>query len=45
MTSRNWIGILAMAAVVFAGLNLWRWQRSPSVELSDRELTDRFTVI
>jgi cephalosporin hydroxylase len=45
MNSRSWIGILATAAVVFAGLNLWQWQRSPSVELSDRELTDRFTVI
>jgi cephalosporin hydroxylase len=45
MNSRSWIGILATAAVVFAGLSLWQWQRSPSVELSDREITDRFTEI
>ncbi len=45
MNSRSWIGILATAAVVFAGLNLWQWQRSPFVELSNRELTDRFTAL
>lgn len=45
MSSRSWIGILATAAVVFAGLNLWQWQRSPSVELSDQEITDRFHVL
>ena len=45
MNSRSWIGILGTAAVVFAGLNFWQWQRSPSVELSDREITDRFTMI
>jgi cephalosporin hydroxylase len=45
MNSRSWIGILATAAVVFAGLNLWQWGRSSSVELSDREITDRFTLI
>jgi cephalosporin hydroxylase len=45
MNSRSWIGILATAAVVFAAVNFWQWQRSPSSELSDREITDRFAVI
>ena len=45
MNSRTWIGILATAALLFAGLNFWQWQRSPSVELSDQELIDRFTVL
>jgi cephalosporin hydroxylase len=45
MKSRSWIGILATAAVALAGLSAWQWQASPSVELSDRELTDRFTVL
>jgi cephalosporin hydroxylase len=31
--------------LLFAGLNFWQWQRSPSVELSDQELIDRFTVL
>lgn len=45
MNSRSWIGILATAAVAFAALNLWQWQRSPSVEFSEQEITDRFHVI
>ena len=45
MNPRSGIAVLATAVVVFAGLNFWQWQRSPSVELSDREITDRFTVI
>ena len=45
MNARSWIGIPATAAVVFAGLNLWQWARPPPVELSDRENTDRFTVL
>ena len=45
MNCRSWIGILATAAVVFAGLNLWQWQRQPSVEPSDQEITDRFSVL
>jgi cephalosporin hydroxylase len=45
VNSRSWIGILATAAAAFAALNLWQWGRSPSVELSEREITDRFTVI
>jgi cephalosporin hydroxylase len=45
MKSRTWIAILATAALVLAGLNFWQWQRSPSVEFSDQELIDRFTVL
>jgi len=45
LNSRSWIGILATAVVVFAGLNLWQWQRSPSVELTDQEIADRFNVL
>ena len=45
MNSRGWIGILATAAALFAALNLWQWQRSPSVALSEQEITDRFHLI
>jgi cephalosporin hydroxylase len=45
MYSPTWIGILATTVAVFAGLNLWQWGRPSFVALSDRELTDRFTVL
>ena len=45
MNSRKWIGILATAALIFAGLNIWQWQKSPSVELSDQEIIERFTLL
>ena len=45
MKSRTWITILAAAALVLAGLNFWQWQRSPSAELSDQEIKDRFAVL
>jgi cephalosporin hydroxylase len=42
---RNWIGVLAIAAVAFTGLSAWQWQASSCDDLSDREITDRFTVL
>jgi cephalosporin hydroxylase len=45
VTSRSWIGVLATAVVAFAGLSAWQWRAPSSVELSDREITDRFTVL
>lgn len=45
MNDRSWTGVLATAAVILACLNLLQYQWSPSVEFSDREISDRFNVL
>jgi len=45
MRSPVWIGILATTTAVFASLHLVQWGQSSSVELSDREIAERFTVL